>query len=98
MNALKKQQEWHSRKKKRPTLKTQIFIDLYDKRILAVAFGKGSEHEFSLLKRTFRGIHSDIVVLADRGYQVILNIHKNSWIPNKKPKKGLGMHEYTPLN
>ena len=67
-------------------MKTQIFIDLYNKRILSVAFGKGGEHDFSLLKRTFQGIHPDIVVLADSGYQGIHHIHENSWIPKKKPK------------
>ncbi len=55
---------------------------------MTVAFGKGSEHDFSLLKRTFRGINSDIILLADSGYQGIHSIHKNSWIPNKKPMKG----------
>jgi hypothetical protein len=54
---------------------------------LAVAFGKGSEHDFTLLKRTVRGIHPDILLLADSGYQGICGIHRKSWIPNKKTKK-----------
>jgi len=33
-------------------------------------------------------MHPDIILLADSGYQGIYDIHKNCWIPNKKPKKG----------
>ena len=62
---------------------------MYDKRILSVAFGKGSEHDFSIFKRTFDWVHTDVCILGDSGFQGIHNIHKNSWIPHKKPKRNI---------
>ena len=61
---------------------------MLDKRILSVTFGKGAEHDFSVFKRTFSVLHPDVCVLGDSGFQGIYDIHKNSWIPHKKPRKG----------
>lgn len=63
-------------------------MDMLDKRILSVAFGKGAEHDFSVFKRIFRWADPDVCVLGDSGFQGIYGIHKNSWIPHKKPRKG----------
>jgi hypothetical protein len=65
-----------------------MFIDMFDSRILAVAHGKGSEHDFSIFKRTFGWADTDVCMLGDSGFQGIYDIHKNSWIPHKKPKGG----------
>jgi len=59
-----------------------------DRRILAVAHGKGSEHDFTIFKRTFSWADPDVCMLGDSGFQGIYNIHKNSWIPYKRPKGG----------
>jgi len=37
-----------------------------------VLFGKGSEHDFSIFKRTFDWAHPDIYMLGDSGFQGIL--------------------------
>jgi len=65
-----------------------MFIDMYDKCILGVAFGKGSEHDFSMFKRSFGWAHPDVCILGDSGFQGIYDIHKNSWIPYKKARGG----------
>ena len=59
-----------------------------DNRILAIAIGKGSEHDFTIFKRTFRFADSDVCMLGDSGFQGIYDLHKNSWIPHKRPKGG----------
>ena len=65
-----------------------MFIDMYDKRILSVASGKGSEHDFSIFKRAFGWAHPDVLMLGDSGFQGICGIHRNSWIPYKKARGG----------
>jgi len=65
-----------------------MFIDMFDKRILAVAHGRGREHDFTIFKRTFRWADPDMCILGDSGFQGIYNLHENSWIPHKKPKGG----------
>jgi len=65
-----------------------MFIDMFDNRILAIAFGKGSEHDFAIFKRAFDWIHPDICLLGDSGFQGMDGFHKNNWIPHKKPKGG----------
>lgn len=64
-----------------------MIIDMLDKRILSVAFGKGKEHDFSIFKRTFSWAQPDVCILGDSGFQGIYDMHKNSWIPYKKPRK-----------
>jgi len=64
---------------------------MYDRRILSTAFGKGSEHDFSIFKRTFDWVHADVCILGDSGFQGIHKLHKNSWIPHKSTK-------YNPLS
>ena len=65
-----------------------IFVDMLDRRILAVAHGKGSEHDYTIFKRTFRWADPDVHMLGDSGFQGIYYLHKNSWIPHKRPKGG----------
>jgi transposase len=46
----------------------------------------GKTHDFTLFKDEFAGIDELIQVLADSGYQGIIEFHANSKIPIKKPK------------
>ena len=43
-------------------------------------------HDFQLFKVTVRALVWGILLLADSGYQGLLTLHKNSWIPYKKSK------------
>lgn len=46
----------------------------------------GKTHDFKLFKDAFIGIDELILLLADSGYQGIIEFHKNSKIPVKKRK------------
>jgi len=46
----------------------------------------GKTHDFKLFKDEFCGIDELIQLLADSGYQGIIELHKNSKTPIKKPK------------
>ena len=65
-----------------------MIVDMLDNRILAIAHGKGSEHDFTIFKRTFKWADPDVCMIGDSGFQGIYNIHNNSWIPHKRPRKG----------
>jgi DDE superfamily endonuclease len=56
--------------------------------IICVAVGKGREHDFTLFKRSKIAIQDKIECLADRGYQGLLKLHRNSQTPKKKPRGG----------
>ena len=83
----KKQHLYYSGKKKQHTIKTQIVIDGQSKKILYVSEGYGSEHDFSLYKRTMGTILPDSLLLyADLGYLGIHKLHAKSEIPHKASK------------
>lgn len=46
----------------------------------------GKTHDFTIFKDEFAGIDELIQVLADSGYQGIINFHANSKTPIKKPR------------
>ncbi len=54
--------------------------------IICIAQAMGKTHDFRLFKDEFMGIDELIQLLADSGYQGILELHANSNIPIKKPK------------
>jgi len=56
--------------------------------IICVAVGKGREHDFKLFKRSNIAIQAQIACLADRGYQGLQKLHRNSQTPKKKPRGG----------
>ena len=56
------------------------------KEIIAIAQAKGKDHDFKLFKDDFSGIDEDILLLADSGFQGILEFHQNSLIPVKSSK------------
>jgi hypothetical protein len=61
-------------------------VDQVSKQIICTAHGKGREHDFSLFKSSFVQLKSEIICLADKGYQGIVKIHPKSCTPKKKPR------------
>ena len=57
--------------------------------IICVRAEKGSVHDFKIFKESIYYIHPELLILVDSGYQGILKIHKNSWIPHKRSKNQL---------
>jgi hypothetical protein len=86
--AKKRQKRWYSRKRKRHTIKSQIVICAKTKLIIAVFVACGSKHDFAIWKKTI-GVRviKHIKIQADKGYQGIAKLHKNSETPKKKTKK-----------
>lgn len=97
-NDPKKQKNHYSGKKKCHTQKAQVIIDQKTLQIIATAFATGSTHDFKLFKDNYSGIDSEIMCLADSGYQGILKIHSSSETPTKKPKKKLLTDEQKAAN
>ena len=81
------QREYYSGKKKKHTIKIQIIIEAETKRIVSIAFDKGSIHDFNLFKKSTKNLEEIIKFLADSGYQGIDKIFPNSMTPKKKSKK-----------
>ncbi len=74
--------------KKRHTFKSQIFINQANQQIICTAHAKGKKHDFTLFKCSNTHLLSEIVCLADKGYQGIARIHPNSHTPKKRPRRG----------
>lgn len=55
--------------------------------IICTAFAKGRVHDFRLFKQSRLPLSPKIQLLADKGYQGLLNLHANSQTPKKKPQK-----------
>ena len=55
--------------------------------IICTAVRDGKVHDFRIWKESQVGIGKKIELLADKGYQGIKKLHKNSRIPFKKIKK-----------
>ena len=53
---------------------------------MSVHTGKGSQHDFSLFKKSKIAIPDSVKKRFDLGYQGIQKIHKNVVIPHKKTK------------
>ena len=62
------------------------------KQIIATAFANGGTHDFRLFKESRIMMVSQIVGLADSGYQGLVGLHSNSRTPKKKSKH----HSLTP--
>jgi DDE superfamily endonuclease len=62
-------------------------IDLKTQQILCTAFDKGRVHDFSLFKQSAPVLHPSQLCLADKGYQGLQQIHLDSSLPSKKPRK-----------
>ncbi|MDR2635031.1 MAG: IS5/IS1182 family transposase, partial [Clostridiales bacterium] len=56
--------------------------------IIAIAEGKGREHDFKLFKRTIGGaVSPKTLIEADGGYTGLLKLHANSAVPKRKSKQ-----------
>ena len=66
-------------------------MDEITKKIVGVAFDKGSVHDFKLFKNTTIDLDKLIAFLADNGYQGIQELFSKSLTPKKKSK-------YNPLS
>lgn len=80
------QREYYSGKKKKHTIKIQLIIEEDSRKIVHVAFDKGSTHDFSLFKDSTENIDKDIHMLADSGYQGLDKIFSKCLTPKKKSK------------
>lgn len=80
------QREYYSGKKKKHTMKIQLIIEENFKRIVYVAFNKGSVHDFTLFKESTTNLDRKTNMLADSGYQGLDKILPKSLIPKKKSK------------
>lgn len=67
-------------------MKAQLLVSLETKLIYGIASAKGKTHDYKLFKDSKVHLPSKIKLLADLGYQGIVDIHANSQIPTKKPK------------
>jgi len=57
--------------------------------IICVAFATGKTHDFKIYTESIgTAVIDEILMLADSGYQGILDLHQNSKIPKKKPRNG----------
>jgi uncharacterized protein YifE (UPF0438 family) len=64
-------------------------IDCKSKRILAVAIGRGREHDFRVCKRSgqVKCLQAEIELLGDSGFQGVLKLHGLSRTPFKRSKR-----------
>ena len=75
-------------------MKAQVIVDYQSCNILSVDFSSGRRHDFALFKAVHGIIGESTLILADRGYQGIAEIHTNSLTPIKKRnKKDLSLGE-----
>jgi hypothetical protein len=88
----KHQGQYYSGKKKRHTIKAQLIVCVKTLAILLVVCGKGRTHDFALLKHCKLRILTDLKKYADLGYQWLLKLYANSFIPRKASKH----HPLTP--
>jgi hypothetical protein len=65
-----------------------LVIDGQTGQVICVYEAKGSVHDFEIFKQS--GIHvlDDILLVGDKGFQGICDLHAFSLIPHKKPKGG----------
>ena len=56
--------------------------------IICVYQGKGSVHDIELFRQSEIRLFRFILVVGDKGYQGICDLHENSLTPYKKPKGG----------
>ena len=67
-------------------------VNAKNNQVVCLSFAKGSEHDFSLFKRSRLPISGDILARVDTGYIGIREYHANTAIPKRASKK----HKLTP--
>ena len=83
----KKQKKSYSGKKKTHTFKVQAMIHYKTQQILSLCSSHGAVHDFELFKRNIKLIPSEAFVLADKGYQGIYTLYRNSLLPLKAKRR-----------
>lgn len=68
-----------------------MIVNQLTKQILCTAHGSGKKHDFHLFKTSLVRLKPEIVCLADKGYQGIQKLHRNSYTPKKKPNAHLSV-------
>jgi len=56
--------------------------------IICVHEGKGSVHDIELFRQSEVRLFKVILLIGDKGYQGMHDLHENSLTPHKKPKGG----------
>jgi hypothetical protein len=75
-----------------------LVIDGLTGKIICVEEAKGSVHDFEIFKQSGIHIHEDILLVGDKGFQGICNLHAFSLIPFKKPRNGVLTAEQKAFN
>lgn len=70
-----------------------MIIDEYSGQFICVAHAPGEVHDFKLLKESGTHLHEQLLCLADKGYQGLVQRHSNSCIPKRKPPKQVLCHD-----
>jgi hypothetical protein len=65
-----------------------LIINGVSGQVICVHQAKGSVHDLELFRQSRVRINRFIIVVGDKGYQGIAELHKNSLTPYKKPKGG----------
>ena len=69
-----------------------MVVNAKNDQVVCLEFAKGSEHDFSLFKRSRLPINSNILARVDTGYAGIKDYHANTAIPKRSSK----LHKLTP--
>lgn len=65
-----------------------MVINKKTKEVICTFYGRGTKHDFALLKESKLTLNEALELLADSGYQGLQKLHENSQTPKKKPRKG----------
>ena len=84
---LKKQKRSYSGKKKAHTFKVQAIVHYKTQQILSLCTSRGTVQDFELFKRNLNQIPVGAFILADKGYQGIYTVYRNSLLPLKAKKR-----------
>lgn len=68
-------------------MKAQIVMDARSKEVICTATGKGRQHDFKIFRESRVHFMEQTQVLADKGYQGICKLHKNSRHPIKATRR-----------
>jgi len=64
-----------------------MLVNLKDGQIICLAFANGRKHDFRLFQESHTHVWPDTLLEADTGYLGLTDLHSNSSLPKKRPKK-----------
>ena len=82
----KKQRKFHSGKKKKHTLKTQVIFNPRLKQIVSIQVESGRKHDLTIARKYFKEMIIYPCIMADLAYKGFHQIKSKLLIPIKKPK------------